>query len=230
MYSKYIAALLSLLVFLGVDIGQAAPSEQTETQAKTRQNQAVESLDLKSTPASAAQTEEYDYLSAEEAEAIALSHAAVDADSVTVLHTEPDFAYRTLVWDVEFHTEDWEYDYTIHAVSGEVLKQERDYEPQKRTEKREKPVEPTPAKPAEPVIPAPQTPESKNLTADAAEEIALSHAGLSRTAVRGLRTELDRDDGRPVYEIEFRDGAVEYEYEIHAQTGAVLDWDRDYDD
>ena len=91
-------------------------------------------------------------------------------------------------------------------------------------------MEPTPAKSAEPVIPAPQTPESENLTADAAEEIALSHAGLSRTAVRGLRTELDREDGRPVYEIEFRDGAVEYEYEIHAQTGVVLDWDRDYDD
>ena len=35
------------------------------------------------------------------------------------------------------------------------------------------------------------------------------------------RQELDRDDGRTVYEVEFRSGRVEYSYDINASTGAV---------
>ena len=231
MYSKCIAAILTLLVCLGIDVDHIAPAEHAETSTKTNVLTQSESVsDQKLVPTAAVQTEDEDLLSAEEAEALVLAHAELDARDVWALHAEPDFEFGALVWDVEFRTEDWEYDYTVHAGSGEILKQERDYEPQKRTEAETKPAEPSAVKPTEPVIPAPQTPTVEKLTAEAAEEIALAHAGLSRTAVRGLRSELDRDDGRTVYEIEFRDGAVEYEYEIDAQSGTILDWDQDYDD
>ena len=231
MYSKCIAAILTLLVCLGIDVDHIATAEHAETSTKTNVLTQSESVsDQKLVPTAAVQTEDEDLLSAEEAEALVLAHAELDARDVWALHAEPDFEFGALVWDVEFRAGDWDYDYTVHAGSGEILKQERDYEPQKRTETEAKPAEPSAVKPTEPVIPAPQTPTVEKLTAEAAEEIALAHAGLSRTAVRGLRTELDRDDGRTVYEIEFRDGAVEYEYEIDAQSGNVLDWDRDYDD
>lgn len=229
MYSKFIAAILTLLVCLGIDVGHIAPAESAETPTNVL-TQSENFSDQNRIQTVAVQTEGDDLLSAEDAEALVFAHAGLDARDVTDLRSVPDFEYGALVWDVKFRAEDWEYDYTVHAGSGEILKQEREYEPQKRTEARTKPAQPSTAKPAELVIPAPQTPTVEKLTAEAAEEIALAHAGLSRTAVRGLRTELYRDDGRTVYEIEFRDGAVEYEYEIDAQSGNVLDWDRDYDD
>ena len=44
------------------------------------------------------------------------------------------------------------------------------------------------------------------------------------------KLELDHDDGKQKYEIEFISGNTEYEYDIDAVTGAVLKYDWDYDD
>jgi len=38
------------------------------------------------------------------------------------------------------------------------------------------------------------------------------------------------DDGIPEYSVEFRHDGWEYDYEIHAQTGKILDWDKERDD
>lgn len=65
------------------------------------------------------------------------------------------------------------------------------------------------------------------LTAEEAKEIALRHAGLTAGEVTGLRAEYDRDDGRPEFEVEFRHNGWEYEYEIHAETGRILSWEKD---
>ena len=46
----------------------------------------------------------------------------------------------------------------------------------------------------------------------------------------GWECELDRDDGRTVYEIEFKSGRYEYSYEIDAVSGTVLDSEKDRDD
>ena len=45
-----------------------------------------------------------------------------------------------------------------------------------------------------------------------------------------MKVELDRDDGVYLYEVEFKAGGMEYEYEIDAYSGAVLKAERDYDD
>ena len=45
-----------------------------------------------------------------------------------------------------------------------------------------------------------------------------------------VKNEFDRDDGRAVYEIEFKHGAYEYEYEIDALTGEVIKSEKDIDD
>lgn len=65
------------------------------------------------------------------------------------------------------------------------------------------------------------------LTAAEAQAIALTHAGFTADQVTGLRSEYEIDDGIPHYDIRFRKGLREYEYEIHAQTGAVLSFDKD---
>ncbi len=80
-----------------------------------------------------------------------------------------------------------------------------------------------PGKPGAPVSPAPDD----YISAEKAQQLAREHAGVANPT--GLRCQFDWDDGRAVYEIEFWDGRIEYDYEIDALTGAVRDFDRDYD-
>ena len=65
-------------------------------------------------------------LSLEEAQNIALNHAGVTADRVTALHTEFEVEHGIPQYDVEFHYEGWEYDYEIHADTGEILSYSKD--------------------------------------------------------------------------------------------------------
>jgi uncharacterized membrane protein YkoI len=55
-----------------------------------------------------------------------------------------------------------------------------------------------------------------------AKEIAFSHAGILPEMARKLKCELDTENGRLVYDIEFEAGLHEYEYEIDAKTGAII--------
>ena len=45
-----------------------------------------------------------------------------------------------------------------------------------------------------------------------------------------MKAELDREDGRQQYEVEFKAGGYEYDYEIDALTGVILAWDKELDD
>ena len=64
----------------------------------------------------------------------------------------------------------------------------------------------------------------------AAKAAALGHAGVAEGDTYQMKVELDRDDGVYLYEVEFKAGGMEYEYEIDAYSGAVLKAERDYDD
>lgn len=91
------------------------------------------------------------------------------------------------------------------------------------------PAEPAPV-PAEPdPVPAEPAPVPQKLSIDQALAIALAHAGLSGNQVTVTKAELDTDDSVAEYEIEFLSGGFEYEYEIDAYSGAILEWERDED-
>lgn len=62
-----------------------------------------------------------------------------------------------------------------------------------------------------------------------AKAIALNHAGFTASQVMVTKASMDRENGRMVYEIEFRRNGVEYEYEIDAQSGAILAYEIDRD-
>lgn len=64
---------------------------------------------------------------------------------------------------------------------------------------------------------------------DKAKSIAAGHAGFSVGDIAFIKAELDEDDGRMVYEVEFDRGSTEYEYTIDALTGDILDYDIDID-
>ena len=67
--------------------------------------------------------------------------------------------------------------------------------------------------------------QSAYIGMEAAKAAALEHAGLSADGVTFLEAEYDWDDGRMVYEVEFRAGGAKYEYEIDAADGRVIKYE-----
>ena len=71
---------------------------------------------------------------------------------------------------------------------------------------------------------------SSYISTDKAKSIALNKAGVSASNATFTKAKLDRDDGVYVYEIEFISGSYEYDVEINATSGKVLDYDVDHID
>ncbi len=136
-----------------------------------------------------------------EAKAKALAHAGLQESQVTFLRAELDQDDGRQVYEVEFYTQDGkEYDYEIDAAAGEILSYDYD---------------------AETSVPTAGTASGQTITQAEAKAKALAHAGLKESQVTFLRAELDRDDGRQVYEVEFyTQDYKEYDYEIDAATVA----------
>ncbi len=92
--------------------------------------------------------------------------------------------------------------------------------------------DPTPAPEAEPVPepdPAPEPAAPQMISLAEAKKIAFNHAGVDGTQANFDEEEWDEDDGVPYYSLEFEIGQADYEYEIHAVTGEILDFDHDLD-
>ncbi|MBQ3216775.1 MAG: PepSY domain-containing protein [Oscillospiraceae bacterium] len=79
--------------------------------------------------------------------------------------------------------------------------------------------------PTNPVLPSQS--DAATLSPEDAQAIALEHAGFTSEQVSQLRAEYEIDDGIPQYDVEFREGRWEYSYEIHAETGAILSFEKD---
>ena len=87
------------------------------------------------------------------------------------------------------------------------------------------PVETRPA-PVE-TIPA-VTESAGKLTREQAEKIALDYLGFTADQVTRLHSEYEIDDGIPQFDVEFHQGDWEYEFEIHAENGRILSYDKDH--
>ena len=61
----------------------------------------------------------------------------------------------------------------------------------------------------------------------AAKKAALAYAAVAEADASWLSCKRDTEDGRLVYEIEFRVGAVEYDCTVDAASGTVLKFDKD---
>ncbi len=67
------------------------------------------------------------------------------------------------------------------------------------------------------------------ITAKDAKAAALKHAGLDETQVSDVDIDLDRDNGKLIYEVDFNSGNTEYDYDIDAETGEVISADKSKD-
>lgn len=65
---------------------------------------------------------------------------------------------------------------------------------------------------------------------DKAKETAFAHAGVSGQDILFYEMDMDLEKGVMVYEIEFKCGGFEYEYDIDAQTGEIIKNKKEVDD
>ncbi len=151
------------------------------------------------------------YISRKKAISIATKDAKVDQSSkkFKLEDAELDREGKTKVWDIEFRYGTTKYEYDINAKTKRIIKQKKITPKKKTTAKK-----------------------ATYIGLKKAKEIALTHAKSKSTinkSVKYTKAKREKDDGRVIYEIEFRVGGVEYEYEINAKTGKIIEWDIDRD-
>lgn len=139
------------------------------------------------------------------AKEIAFAHAGVQAADTVVEKIKLDWEDGVQVYELEFRTGSEEYEYELNALDGTVLKSEQ------KTRAGQ----------------SHSSQQTSYIGDAAAKAAALSHAGVSAGDAWDMKCELDCDDGRYLYEVEFDAGGLEYEYEIDAETGTVLKAERD---
>ena len=140
------------------------------------------------------------------ARSVALSHAGISESSTSYIYAKKDWDDGRWVYDVEFWADGKEYDYEILASNGTILSYDYDAEYQWNGS---------------------TSTSGDTISTEKVKSIVTDRAGVSGT-FRELK--LERDDGRTVYEGEMRSGRTDYEFTIDAYTGAVLEWDTDWDD
>ena len=141
-------------------------------------------------------------------------------DSVTA-EVDPELDESPAHYEVELHTQWGEFEYLVDAYTGKVLSGQKD-------------LPTTVSAQNEAVKPSGQKPAPSGAAQDIgyakAKSIALNHAGVSESKAYDMDIELDEEDGKLVYEVEFKSGGMEYDYEIDAATGTILQQEAEKDD
>ena len=141
------------------------------------------------------------------------------ASTAEILHSEvdPELDESPAHYEVEITGRNGEeIEYKIDAYSGAVIAVKPEMADDEASEAQ-------PAKPAQPGT-------AQDIGHAKAKSIALNHAGVDANTVYDMNIELDVEDGTSIYEVEFKSGNREYEYEIDAATGAILQHEAEVDD
>ena len=144
-------------------------------------------------------------------------------DSVTA-EVDSELDESPAHYEVELHTAWGEFEYLVDAYTGKVISGQKDLLT----------TASTPSTPNVTTKPSDQKPDPSGTAQDIgyakAKSIALNHAGVSENEAYDMDIELDDEDGILVYEVEFKSGNMEYDYEINAATGAILKHESELDD
>ena len=182
----------------------------------------------------------------EEAAAIALEHAGVAKEDAVSLSVQQEYEDGRDIFEVKFSTQDTEYSYDVAQKDGEIINynygktgaalsgddgssQTGDGQAQEEQAVQEE-IDQTQSD----IQQAQQDQSADESQAQAVEDavdeetavsIAMEHAGVTECSIH--RVELDTEDGRQVYEVEFFAGNTEYDYTIDRETGEILSYDQD---
>ncbi len=136
-----------------------------------------------------------------------------------ILHSEvdPELDESPAHYEVEITGRNGEeIEYKIDAYSGAVMEAKREAADDEASETQ-------PAKPTQPGT-------AQDIGHAKAKSIALNRAGVDANTVYDMNIQLDVEDGTIIYEVEFKSGNREYDYEIDAATGAILHHETEIDD
>ena len=224
-------------IILELEPGSVLPDEKFLEKMTANIQSAASELDIDSD----VQTNE-DIISLEEVKEIALNHAEVAAEDAKFDDKELDEDDGDLLFELEFDTNGYEYEYDIHAITGEIVKSEKDRDDDQKLTQKEtsKKQESSEAKATEQKSTKKNDTEQKSdknqktkqqtseyIGMDRAKEIAFNHAGVNGAYARFDDQEFETDDGVPSYELEFKVNSNEYEYDIHAVSGNILKAEHD---
>lgn len=154
-------------------------------------------------------------------EETALNFAYVDAgvspEEAEVISVEFDWEKGKFVYEIEFLSNGTKYEYTVDSSSGRILEKETETIPG-ASEKKDDPVETS-----EPAAES-EASQKQVIGMDKAKSIALKDAGAVGKNVTFTKAKKETEHGQLIYDIEFYIAdEAEYEYEIDAFTGAILE-------
>ena len=211
MKKKVFAVLVSAVLVLSVALVAGCSADKpVEENATLNQAQAS---------APTVKSGELVSVSPDDAIDIALKHAGVSRENAVMFGAPSlDEENEKAHYDVEFGYNGFEYDYEVAVADGSVLKAEKETERVNVSEK-----ESVSAK-SEPV-----SKENNNgyISVEDAKQKALDDAGVKAEDAVFVKAYYDSDDMVPHYDVKFEANGYEYEYEVKASDGAVLEKDVD---
>ena len=133
---------------------------------------------------------------------IALKDAGVKQSAASKLKAVKDKERGVSVYEISFRSNGYKYEYDVRVQDGKIISEEKEILKKK-------------------------VGSGSRISASKARKLILKHAkaqtGKSLKGV-GLSLEYDKEHGVPVYEGEFREKGISFEYEIHARNGAILEY------
>ncbi len=144
----------------------------------------------------------------DDAKAIALKDAGLSSDKVSGMRIKLESDDGIQEYEVDFYSGNKEYEYTINASTGDIISKDNDIDDDFSNSESKK---------------------DDIISKDKAKKIALDK--VSGATDKDIRIHLDNDDGKKIYEGSIVVNKKEYEFEIDARNGTILEWEEDeYDD
>ena len=142
----------------------------------------------------------------EQAKEIAVQHAGIQSNQANFIKVEQDVENGIPEYEIEFLCDNKKFDYSINADNGKIASYK--HKIMHHNGKMQNHHQSTMA-----------------MDNQKAADIALHHANLTHDQVSRLKCYQEMEDGINVYSVKFWKDYTEYEYEIDAQTGEILEFD-----
>lgn len=176
-----------------------------------------------------------EYIGDKKALEIALGEAGFLEKDLTKLEIELDYEDGRMIYEVEFYAGNKKFEYEIDAKTGKIIEIEMKVkQPGKslpsgnevsepisngnQDRNRERHQDGTHNK-----LPPKSGDNTDYIGSKNALQIALTHAKITESQVDNIEIERERENGIMIYEVEFTYNGKEYEYEIDACTGKILE-------
>ena len=175
----------------------------------------------------------------DQARQIALQDAGEDLEEVTFTRSSLQKENDRLVYLVDFYTDNISYHYMVDGTTGSIYRSDtqtagKDVQVQEdKTSLAPDPGQAAQENTAEglPGQTAEETDDAMNyIGVEQAKAAALEDAGLTGKQVQFDKVKLEHENNMVVYDVEFEYNKIEYDYDVDAVSGRIVDKDVEIDD